>query len=235
MKRDSFLLPAFLVTAICLPTARAQIYVNGSLTTGDDNGSSWENAKRGGDALQWAINHASGSGQIWVAAGTYYPTTNTGATARLASFKLSGDVQIYGGFVGVVTETSVTDADPLANPTILSGEINNVHSNFDNTRQVVTTDSASSFSKLDGFTIRDGFNEGIIGSADGAGIAISSDSTPTISRCIITNNVAFQGRGAGIFINGQAEHPSACGQRKDLVLHHYRELGQPGRGLCPES
>lgn len=200
MKRTSFLLPAFLVVAACLPTARAQIYVNGSLTTGDNDGSSWANAFRGDDALQSAITVAAGSGQIWVAAGTYYATTNHGATARTISFVLTGDVEIYGGFVG--SETDVGDADPLANPTILSGEINNVHSNLDNSRQVVTTNSASSLSKLDGFTIRDGFNDGNTTVPDGAGIAISYGSIPKISRCTFTNNVALNGRGAGIFIQG---------------------------------
>lgn len=89
-------------------------------------------APMGGDGLSWATAYArfqdaltdasQSQGivkQIWVAAGTYKPTTNV--NDQVAEFVLIPGVSIYGGFNG--TETLLSQRDPETNVTIFSGDI----------------------------------------------------------------------------------------------------------------
>jgi hypothetical protein len=108
------------------------IYVNQNApVTSAHNGSSWANAYTD---LQEAITNASPTAsnpvEIWVAKGTYFPTTSTN---RDASFVMTNNLRILGGFVG--TENS--DAQRLiinAFKTVLSGDINTRQTNrFDHT------------------------------------------------------------------------------------------------------
>jgi len=74
-----------------------------------------------GDAcpdLQTALGLASGGDQIWVATGTYTPTSGTD---RTATFQLITGVAIYGGFNG--TETSLGSRAGLFDQTILTGDL----------------------------------------------------------------------------------------------------------------
>lgn len=75
---------------------------------GSQDGISWNNALPG-DSLQYAINTSIG-GQVWVAAGIYYPTKDTTANhtpvnPRDKTFTLRSNVAVYGGFAG--NETSI--------------------------------------------------------------------------------------------------------------------------------
>jgi len=60
---------------------------------GSQDGASWENASD----LQAALTGAIKGDEIWVAAGTYKPTTGSD---RLSTFTLKNGVALYGGFVG---------------------------------------------------------------------------------------------------------------------------------------
>ncbi|MDM8005952.1 MAG: thrombospondin type 3 repeat-containing protein [Phycisphaerae bacterium] len=91
---------------------------------GNNDGSNWFNAYNSlQDALKTATTSGSGITEIWIATGTYKPDQGVGITpgSRTASFKLSNNVSLYGGFAG--TETQRDQADPAANPTILSGDL----------------------------------------------------------------------------------------------------------------
>ena len=79
------------------------IYVKAD-ASGANNGSSWADAYID---LQDALSVAVSGDQIWVASGTYYPTTGTDQSA---TFTLANGVSIYGGFDG--TETLLTERDP---------------------------------------------------------------------------------------------------------------------------
>src|SRR5262245_5238817 len=90
--------PSALIAALALTAsaAHAQIeYVDANLTTGLNNGTSWANAYRGPLGLQNALALAPSA--VWVARGTYKPTS-TGS--RTASFVLHDGDLIYGGFAG---------------------------------------------------------------------------------------------------------------------------------------
>ena len=73
------------------------------------DGTSWETAKRD---IQAAINDLAGnnlSGEVWVAAGTYYPTETTESTSSLyyKSFKIPAGITVRGGFDKDHPETSL--------------------------------------------------------------------------------------------------------------------------------
>jgi len=120
----------------------AQItFVNPS-ATGDNDGSSWENAYTD---LQNAFDNTT-EGAIWVKTGTYVPGGTT--EGYDLTFDVSGTVQIFGGFAG--TEASAEDRDIAANPTILSGDVagDDTAEDFsiakeDNRRHVLVVDTAA--------------------------------------------------------------------------------------------
>ncbi len=88
--------------------------------TGANNGTSWNDAYVD---LQPAIDAAAPGDEIWMAAGTYKPTSwpNGGSEEREKHFSLKNGVTVYGGFTG--TETSLDERDVEINETILSGDI----------------------------------------------------------------------------------------------------------------
>lgn len=118
-----------LVTFNILPSTSSRIYVNIANTNTTQDGRSWNTAYTG---LQSALNDVMSNTilkEIWVAKGTYVPTTiihnQVSSDPRDKSFYLDGtqDVKIYGGFNG--NETTLTARDYKNNKTILSGNINN--------------------------------------------------------------------------------------------------------------
>jgi predicted outer membrane repeat protein len=137
-------------------SAQSPAYVDvGAMGTND--GTSWENAFI---SLQSALDN-TGPTNIWVAAGTYkpsaYPAGCTGCvTNRDFTFQLKDGVSLYGGFAG--TETLLSERDIVANPTILSGDIEMVGDASDNVHHVVLAAFATTTptTRLDGFTISGG-------------------------------------------------------------------------------
>ena len=86
---------AALLAAGCLQAAT--IYVNAAQPDDTGDGLTWGAAKQ---TLGAALSQAGSGDEIWVAAGTYKPTTGTN---RTISFVLKAGVGIYGGFVGTET------------------------------------------------------------------------------------------------------------------------------------
>ena len=89
------ILSACLLLACGTAPLRAQrvVYVN-QAATGANNGTNWADAYR---ELRVALSNAVGGDQIWVASGTYKPTSGTD---RDATFRLVSGVTLYGGFAG---------------------------------------------------------------------------------------------------------------------------------------
>lgn len=184
-------------------------YVNGALTTGANNGTSWADAFRGVDAIQPALTAAVVGDQIWVAQGTYLATT---AGTRSATFTLKNGVQILGGFNG--TETLATQRNPALNVTTLSGDLagnDNTAIYTDNSYHVVSGNIGTAASAiLDGFTVIGGNANGGGSNEDrGGGILCLSGGSPTIRQCKFTNHRCTFGGGAG-YINGSSPSFTDC-------------------------
>jgi hypothetical protein len=143
--------------------------------------------------LQTAISYAVAGDQIWVAAGTYKPTTSAN---RFATFQLKTGVSIYGGFP--INGGDWASRDWNTNLTILSGDIGNVGNIEDNSYHVVTGSGVNNTAVLDGFTITNGKANGEWPHTFGGGI-YNELGSPTLKNLIIEDNYADNG--AGIYNN----------------------------------
>ena len=167
---------------------------------GANNGTSWANAYKD---LQSALAAAPSGSEIWVAAGTYKPTSGTD---RTVSFSLKNGVKVYGGFAG--TETLLSQRNPAANVTILSADIGVAGNVSDNSYHVVSNVNVNNTALLDGFTIRDGYAENWQINNDlydrGGGM-YNYASSPVLVNLIFTDNYVAD-FGGGMY-NDQS-HPS---------------------------
>lgn len=179
--------------------AQANTYYVKSGGTGTGT-TSWANAA--GPAQLAAIIAAAASGdQVWVAQGTYYPTTGT---ARASAFILKSGVAVYGGFAG--TETTLTARNWVTNVTILSGDIGTTGNSSDNVYHVVVSAGNTGTTVLDGFTISGGNANGTgsdtyngIPLAENLGAGIQCYQTVvTITNCIVSTNAAAS-NGGGLY------------------------------------
>ena len=95
------------------------IYVKADAPAGGGGGS-WETAY---NILQDGLDDAESGDEIWLVAGTYYPTSDygLGIGVRGNHFRMKNEVGIYGGFDG--TETTLAQRDVQNNVTILSGDL----------------------------------------------------------------------------------------------------------------
>lgn len=167
------------------------VYVDAS-ATGSNNGSSFTDAYTD---LNTALANKPGK-EIWIAAGTYIPT-QSGATDREYSFSIPANTKLYGGFNG--TEIDLSQRNPSANITILSGDINGdddgllAHNNTlysDNSYHVVTVTANNVV--LDGLTIKGGNSNGTGANIYGAALTFNTQSVVTLdlNRVIFEDNRA---------------------------------------------
>jgi len=140
--------------ALCLfsigALAQNRIYVNPS-STGANNGQSWADAFTD---LQVALAAAQAGDSVWVAKGTYLPTSGTD---RAVSFEPRSGVRLFGGFAGNEDDPSQRDWD--AHPTVLSGDIGVPGDSTDNSYNVMAFSEAEEGTLLDGLTFRSGTAE----------------------------------------------------------------------------
>ena len=185
-------------------------------TDGAGDGSSWSSAANN---IQTMIDKAVSGDEVWVAKGTYYPTTETIARdARSRTFSVKNGVNLYGGFAGseslasqrLLADLNIdgkVDSCELANTTILSGDIDGVADvwtktiNTDGTWQwTVTGNSGNCYhvvttnSKIDGFSVIGG-NANVVNYNYEAGGIYSSSS---VTNCTVSNCSAI-GSGGGIY------------------------------------
>ena len=180
-------------------------YVNAGFATGANTGTSWADAYRGAGALQVALSASVSGDEIWVAAGTYLPST-TGL--RSASFTMKTGVGIYGGFAG--TETALAQRNWRTNVTVLSGDLLGNDSGATNVTEngyhVVVGTGATATAILDGFTVKAGNANGASASNydKGGGIIIYASGAPTVRNCVFSMNRCTFGGGAGYIFSAQA-------------------------------
>jgi len=213
------------------PSVHAQTYVDASVGAGSGDGTQ---ASPYGD-LQTALANTS-SGEIRVAAGTYYPDDGQGQTDndRSASFDLKNGVTIIGGF-----DASDWNAVPTPNttPTVLSGDITQdddaspvtdpqTQINGDNSIQVVSAENVDATATLEGVTITAG-NANVPGNGgftdDGGGLFISGGDGPTIRDVTITGNRSIDDAGG---LNVNSSQPTLTNIR---ISNNYTD--GPGGGL----
>jgi predicted outer membrane repeat protein len=142
--------------------------------------------------LQYALGIADSGDEIWVKQGVYYPST-TGD--REESFQMKSGVAIYGGFTG--QETDLADRDWNVNITILSGDINILNDNSDNSYNVINSSGVDSTAVLDGFTITGGNADGGVSDGNGGGM-YNNNGNPTLRNLFFDNNTALY-RGGGLY------------------------------------
>ncbi len=186
-------------------TSNAILYVNTNVQGGNQDGTSWDHAF---SDLQDALAVAKCGDNVWVAKGTYFPTTTTD---RTISFELPNGVAMYGGFVG--TESTLDERDWQTNETILSGDIGVVGDSLDNSHTVVYMEYVDSTTVLDGLSIVKGRTINVLGQApildrkkSGGGIYVQAmgavnEVNPKILNCSFLGNYAFNA-GGGVFVNG---------------------------------
>ena len=151
---------------------------------GSGDCSSWESACDLQDALSLTLTSED---TIWVAAGTYKPTTTND---REASFQLSAGVKIYGGFPA----TGDGERNWLTNVTTLSGEIGVIGTVSDNSYHVVTAIDLDVVTVLDGITISGGYAYGSPLGSNGGGI-LNKNSNLNLNHVVLESNGANKGGG----------------------------------------
>ncbi len=187
MKQFLLLFSFLLLTA----AGSAQVVYVDAAATGAGDGSSWDDAFTD---LTVALDSADTGSSLWLAAGTY-------VTPDSSSFVIDREISLYGGFAG--TETEASAADPMANETIISGDVMGndsvgVYDSLkmdDNNRVFLILDTASTGSSftvtLDGLTIRDGVIANDGGSSLGGGMYTTAK--VNLNRILFTTNRARRG------------------------------------------
>lgn len=177
--------------------------------TGAGDGSSWTDAFAD---LQDALLAVLPGDEIWVAAGTYRPST----TDATVSFTLKNGVGLYGGFAG--TESAREQRDWAANVTVLSGDVGAddvfngiywIQGGF-NSGHVVDGQGTDATAVLDGFTVSQGAL-GPEGTSAGSPLMVGSgvylyEGSATLRNCrFLSNRGAFASGGAVSIYNGNPE------------------------------
>ncbi len=176
-------------------------YVDVSRVTGANDGSSWANAYQGATGVQTALAASVAGDQVWVAQGSYKPTSTA---TRSIYFALKNGVEVYGGFAGF--ETLLSQRDVATNVTILTGDLNGDDGSSiftDNSFHVVDGAGTNATAVLDGFTVRGGNANSSANQDRGGGILCIGGSSPTIRNCIFRENRCTFGGGAG-YVNSSS-------------------------------
>ncbi len=203
---STILKSAVAVVALQAVQARAEVYRVVAEGSPGGDGLSWATAF---DDLHAALAAAGPGDEVWVASGTYVPST----TDSTVSFVLPSGVGLYGGFAG--TETARSQRDPDTNITTLSGDVGGddtfngtawtlVYGDLGNSGHVLDATGVDASTVIDGFTI----SQGGIGPPGtfatdpllwGSGLYMPGGSA-TVRRCRFLSNRAAFGPGAGAYV-----------------------------------
>uniref|UniRef100_A0A6C0C6T9 Uncharacterized protein n=1 Tax=viral metagenome TaxID=1070528 RepID=A0A6C0C6T9_9ZZZZ len=216
------MLALFILFNLCFS---ATIYVNINSPAGSGgDGSSWALAFNN---MQSALTAAgtSASTEIWAATGTYKPTVKygggyTGTDAQLVTFLLATNNRLYGGFVG--TETSKSQRNVNANPTILSGDIlgDDVYGSSsnkdDNAWHVMTADGATNV-VVDGFIVEKGYAAG----PDNGTVILAAGNTSVITSIAYAHALGaglVARHGAQVTLNNMIFRDNQCNASRAGIL-----------------
>jgi hypothetical protein len=173
--------------------------------------------------VQTAIDSlaTNGGGTIWIAGGTYYPTTllaanpsapnpplkdpddpESGADERQRSFIMASGLSVTGGFIG--TEESIDERpDDLFgqdNSVILSGDIGITNQMEDNCYHVVIfPPEADETAILQNIIVSDGYADGPDAYFAKTGAGVHMREGGLLQNCKITGNIS-EGSGGGVYL-----------------------------------
>jgi predicted outer membrane repeat protein len=176
--------------------------------SGNNDGTDWANAF---NLLQSALEKTLINGdKIWVAAGTYTPTSANGmdpgdTNPRLKHFRMMPGVAIYGCFEGTedVETYDLSLRDFVNNQSLLSGNIGLPNDSTDNCYHVFYHPDGlglTSSSLLNGFEIREAVANGENDFKDGAGM-MNINNSPALTLCRFTKNYSAD-RGGAVYNSG---------------------------------
>jgi len=216
------------------------VYVDADSTAPTPDGCSWGNAF---PTLQDALAIAVSGDQIWVADGTYYPTSyppdGEPFDIRKNTFTMVSGVSIYGGFTGGETLLSQRNTDPATNGTVLSGDLGTPAGTpptgyTDNSYHVVTITNLTASTALDGFTITKGYANGTGDETLGAGFyMVDLDDYLTLTNLLITDNRAPNNNGGGMFLKTILGSPVSYPLLSEITFDGNR--AERGGGLFSEN
>lgn len=218
-----------LAAMVCGRGEAATRYVDANVSGGLNNGSSWANAYTTlTNAIKASVSNSAD--EIWVAQGTYYPTSAIGnADAR---FTPRAGTFLYGGFTNGMATRAERNWD--AYPTILSGDIDQDGLlDTDNSYTVLYTYGVSNW-WVDGFTITMGARGQ--GTSGGAGVYAGNANTVagmagTLANCRIVSNACLTTlSGAGMNIGGGDYTNPAIITITNCTFSQNRALGSSSSG-----
>lgn len=194
----------FFLAALAPVQAQPLLYVDAD-AVGAADGSSWTNAF---NQVSRALEAAGSAAQIWVAEGTYTPTTGSN---RTTSFVLKNNVVLYGGFQGGETARDQRNPDPLTNGTVLSGNIGDEDEADDNSHHVVAAIGVDDTAVIDGFTITGGYADGAgrynrgggLTNYDGGSASADTEGAPLLRHVRFTDNYAVFG--GALYLNSTTQ------------------------------
>jgi hypothetical protein len=184
-------------------------YVN-QVASGAETGLTWDDAFVTIDAALAAANSAAyGDGdpdndcvEIWVAEGTYTPTTRIDPDdPRSATYLLLTHVQLYGGFDADDPGENCADRDWASNVTVLSGDLNGDDGGghfTDNAYHVIRTFGWPQEGVVDGFVIQGGVADGGEDDQQHGGGIFGTTSRFQINNSVLLGNQAA-GAGGGLY------------------------------------
>lgn len=196
---DAFALQEFTITVSGTGSVEGVFYVDTDNTSGTYDGTSWATAFQTVQEAIDAVVASGDTGQVWVAEGTYYPTTGSD---RSISIAMKAGAKIYGGFNG--TETDLSQRDFVNHVTILSGNIGGISDSTDNSYHVLT---GADSSLIDGFTVTGGYANGQRTERLGGGL-YAYDCEPAIYNCTFTDNYGESGGGLYMIAVIEGDHPT---------------------------
>lgn len=191
-----------------------RLYVDADSEAVEPDGRGWHNALPTlTQALHVALARRAScdvATEIWVAEGRYTPT---GDGDRHARFLLHNQLQLYGGFAG--HEARIGERDPVAHPTILSGDLNgddDQGERDDNSRHILVGTAEDAWPQdpeveafwgrfphadlttiVDGFTLSGGHADYAEGKYDSAPAMRLRGRSITARNLVVTGNHAHSG------------------------------------------
>ena len=194
-----------------------------------NNGSTWSVPMD----LQTALGTLTCT-EIWVAAGTYLPTTPGGSAST--SFVIAPGSAVYGGFAG--SETDRTQRNLNSNVSTLSGDVGTVGVATDNSHLIVKMTGAvgntiTASTVLDGFTISGAYQGGNGGALYCNGSGAGNECSPTLANLQFINNYAVYG--GGLYNDGHnsgksSPHLTNVTFKNNLVVNEGGAMYNDGSG-----